>query len=44
MYQQGFLHRDISIGNIAALEETEEREPFKSIAGLAWRSYNADAE
>ena len=29
VYQNGFLHRDISIGNVLALEEPEERKPFE---------------
>ena len=29
VYQNGFLHRDISIGNVLAFEEAEKRNPFK---------------
>ena len=29
VYQNGFLHRDISIGNVLAFEEAEERNAFE---------------
>ena len=29
VYQNGFLHRDISIGNVLAFENAEERSAFK---------------
>lgn len=34
MYQHGLLHRDISIGNILALEKPEERERFQLTANF----------
>lgn len=32
MYQHGLLHRDVSIGNVLAFEEPEQREAFKLCA------------
>lgn len=29
VYQHGFLHRDISIGNVLAFDNAEERNPFE---------------